>query len=80
MPTRLCAYSAASWSIRAWSAGGEPGDAQRIAGQSTPLKSRDVYCYFDNDIKVRAPFDARSLIDKLGLSEGLVPFSWHARP
>ena len=59
---------------------GEPGDAQRIAGQSTPLKSRDVYCYFDNDIKVRAPFDARSLIDKLGLSEGLVPFSWHARP
>jgi uncharacterized protein YecE (DUF72 family) len=28
-------------------------------------KSRDVYCYFDNDAKVKAPFDARSLIAKL---------------
>ena len=65
--------------IRAWRAGNEPDDAQCIAGNSPPLKSRDVYCYFDNDIKVRAPFDARSLIDKLGLSEGLVPFSWQGK-
>lgn len=64
--------------IRVWRTGGEPDDAQRIAGRAPPLKSRDVYCYFDNDIKVRAPFDARSLIDKLGLGEGLVPFSWPA--
>jgi uncharacterized protein YecE (DUF72 family) len=28
----------------------------------------DVYCYFDNDVKVRAPFDARRLIEKLGLA------------
>lgn len=62
--------------IRVWSAGGEPDDAQRIAGGSVSIKSRDVYCYFDNDIKVKAPFDARRLIDKLGLGEGLVPFSW----
>jgi uncharacterized protein YecE (DUF72 family) len=33
----------------------------------TPRKSRDVYCYFDNDAKVHAPFDARRLI---GLLEG----------
>lgn len=26
---------------------------------------RDVYVYFDNDVKVRAPFDAMSLIDRL---------------
>jgi uncharacterized protein YecE (DUF72 family) len=26
----------------------------------------DVYCYFDNDVKVRAPFDAMALIDRLG--------------
>ncbi len=26
---------------------------------------RGVYCYFDNDIKVKAPFDARRLIGKL---------------
>ena len=27
----------------------------------------DVYCYFDNDAKVHAPFDAMALIEKLGL-------------
>jgi uncharacterized protein YecE (DUF72 family) len=26
-----------------------------------------VYCYFDNDIKVHAPFDALQLLDELGL-------------
>lgn len=66
--------------IRAWSAGGEPADAQRIAGKSTRLKSRDVYCYFDNDIKVNAPFDARRLISKLGIGESLVPFTWQNQP
>lgn len=59
--------------IRAWRAGREPDDAQRIAGPAAQLKSRDVYCYFDNDIKVKAPFDARRLIDMLGLAEGLAP-------
>ena len=28
---------------------------------------RDVYVYFDNDVKVRAPFDALNLMGKLGL-------------
>ena len=28
---------------------------------------RDVYVYFDNDVKVRAPFDALNLMQKLGL-------------
>ncbi|CAN5802941.1 DUF72 domain-containing protein [soil metagenome] len=28
----------------------------------------DVYCYFDNDVKVRAPFDAMALMDRLGLA------------
>ncbi|MDN4061545.1 DUF72 domain-containing protein [Massilia sp. YIM B02769] len=28
---------------------------------------RDVYCYFDNDIKVHAPYDAKRLIAALGL-------------
>jgi uncharacterized protein YecE (DUF72 family) len=31
---------------------------------------RDVYVYFDNDVKVRAPFDALNLMRKLGLSWG----------
>ena len=30
----------------------------------------DVYVYFDNDVKVRAPFDALNLMRKLGLSWG----------
>jgi uncharacterized protein YecE (DUF72 family) len=29
---------------------------------------RDVYVYFDNDVKVRAPADAISLAEKLGVS------------
>ena len=28
-------------------------------------EARDVYCYFDNDVKVRAPFDARALRDRV---------------
>jgi uncharacterized protein YecE (DUF72 family) len=53
--------------IRAWQAGSQPPDAARIAGAPAPRarKSRDVYCYFDNDAKVRAPFDAMSLAEKL---------------
>ena len=53
--------------IRAWSHGGEPADAQRV-GMGAPARraSRDVFCYFDNDIKVRAPFDAHRLIELLG--------------
>jgi uncharacterized protein YecE (DUF72 family) len=31
---------------------------------------RDVYVYFDNDVKVRAPFDALTLMGKLGLTWG----------
>jgi uncharacterized protein YecE (DUF72 family) len=39
--------------------------AERIRGWR---RKGDVYCYFDNDVKVRAPFDARRLIEKLGLA------------
>jgi uncharacterized protein YecE (DUF72 family) len=41
----------------------EPDDAERIVSHSALKKaSRNVYLYFDNDAKVRAPFDARNLI------------------
>jgi len=53
--------------IRAWSRGGEPRHAKRAGGAGRKARSRDVYCYFDNDIKVRAPFDADRLMQKLGL-------------
>jgi uncharacterized protein YecE (DUF72 family) len=54
--------------IRAWADGTEPADAKRIARDVAPPKRpRDVYCYFDNDVKVRAPVDAQNLTRKLGL-------------
>jgi uncharacterized protein YecE (DUF72 family) len=53
--------------IRAWSQGNEPDDAVRASGQPPPKRAgRDVYCYFDNDAKVHAPFDAQALMRKLG--------------
>lgn len=54
--------------ISAWAAGCQAADARLVSPKAPPRRaSRDVFCYFDNDIKVRAPFDARRLIDKLGL-------------
>ena len=58
--------------IAAWSAGSQPADARLIGSGAAPRRAcRDVYCYFDNDVKVRAPYDARRLIARLGLEAGL---------
>jgi uncharacterized protein YecE (DUF72 family) len=56
--------------VSAWHAGLEPVRAQKIVAGSAPARGpRDVYCYFDNtDVKLRAPFDAQSLMAKLGLA------------
>lgn len=68
-----------NWAMRidAWSKGGQPKDAHLISDKE-PLsrKSRDVYCYFDNDIKVKAPFDARKLLRRLDLESGLAELDW----
>jgi uncharacterized protein YecE (DUF72 family) len=53
--------------ISAWHRGAEPPDAHRIAGPAPRVRRRDVYCYFDNDAKVHAPFDALSLRRRLEL-------------
>lgn len=55
------------WSkrISAWQAGGEAADRLTITDDPVPRKKRDVYVYFDNDAKVRAPRDAQSLLHKL---------------
>ncbi|MBD9367786.1 DUF72 domain-containing protein [Xanthomonas sp. XNM01] len=48
--------------IRRWADGHEPDDARRISGTDPARRQRrDVYCYFDNDAKVDAPFDAQRL-------------------
>ena len=53
--------------IKLWARGLGPNDARLIAPHLTPPRhsARDVYVYFDNDTKVRAPFDARSLRARL---------------
>jgi uncharacterized protein YecE (DUF72 family) len=61
------------WAARidAWSNGGQPEDAHLISSKGAPKrKSRDIFCFFDNDIKVHAPFDARKLMARLGLPVG----------
>ena len=66
--------------IRAWTRGGEPRDARK-AGTGAPRRraSRDLYCYFDNDIKVRAPFDADRLLQKLGIARADAGFRFPGR-
>ena len=60
--------SLALWAsrIEAWAGGREPEDAKRVLGPSRNRpEGRDVYVYFDNDIKVHAPFDAANLARRL---------------
>lgn len=60
--------------VLAWAAGGEPDDAERVlpalADRSArACRGRDVFVYFDNDAKVRAPADAASLADRVSSSK-----------
>ncbi len=52
--------------LHAWQSGGEPDDAVRITSLKPPRrKHRDVYMYFDNDVKVQAPFNAMRLMEMM---------------
>ena len=42
-------------------------------------RGADVYCYFDNDIKVRAPFDADRLMQKLSVARADETFVFPSR-
>jgi uncharacterized protein YecE (DUF72 family) len=45
-----------------WARGEEVEDGDKASKQAGPKRpSRDVFVYFDNDIKVRAPYDAQQL-------------------
>ena len=61
-PPALDAWAAR---IRSWRTGGTPTDGRTLAPPAPP-QPRDVYVYFDNDVKVRAPFDAIALAERLG--------------
>jgi uncharacterized protein YecE (DUF72 family) len=57
-----------AWASRVvdWAQGGEPNDAIRVINKSAAKRTkRDVFVYFDNDAKVRAPYDAQSLQQKI---------------
>lgn len=51
--------------VRDWASGREPEDAERVLGPAPKPRPRDVYVYFDNDMKVRAPVDAASLVERI---------------
>jgi uncharacterized protein YecE (DUF72 family) len=53
--------------IRAWSEGRAPAGPHLVGPPARERARRDVYCYFDNDVKVRAPFDAMALAHRLDL-------------
>jgi uncharacterized protein YecE (DUF72 family) len=55
--------------IRAWSRSSGVPNAHRIGPAAPKRDKRDVFVYFDNDVKVRAPFDAGRLAVKLGLRD-----------
>jgi uncharacterized protein YecE (DUF72 family) len=56
------------WAERAatWARGGEVSDARRVMlPPKRQARARNVFVYFDNDAKVRAPFDAHNLRDRV---------------
>jgi len=65
-----------AWARRvlAWANGGEPEDAERVlpalaSSAAAEPPGRDVFVYFDNDAKVRAPADADSLVARVSSSK-----------
>ncbi|MFT3870672.1 MAG: DUF72 domain-containing protein [Nibricoccus sp.] len=53
-----------SWEkkLRTWHSGGNLAAGQRLVSPVSPRAAgRDIFVYFDNDVKVRAPYDAMRL-------------------
>lgn len=62
--------------LKGWSEGKPVSGAQLIAPapKARERQPRDVYCYFDNDQKTEAPFDAHRLMTRFGFArEPLAP-------
>lgn len=58
-PTALRAWAKKT---RAWQKGGNPPGASLTGSPAAKRRNgRDVFVYFDNDVKVRAPYDAMTL-------------------
>ena len=66
--SRYSARAIDAWAERVlvWAGGGRTRASRMGAKKKTPpRKARDVYVYFDNDIKAHAPFDALALMDAI---------------
>ena len=68
----------ARWAKRvaAWAQGKEAPDGKRASPRlARPRMRRDVFVYFDNDAKVRAPFDAQALLARTArlVGQGTAP-------
>ena len=65
------AKSIKRWStwVTEWARGGQPKQ-DHILRNAPRRVARDVFVYFDNDVKVRAPFDAKALISELSTATG----------
>ena len=58
--------------VAAWRNGGDAATGRFASGERCrKIPARDVYVYFDNDMKVRAPFDAQSLRERVQQQLGL---------
>jgi uncharacterized protein YecE (DUF72 family) len=52
--------------VAAWAQGSEAPDGKRASDRPAQKRARrDVFVYFDNDAKVRAPFDAQALVEQV---------------
>jgi uncharacterized protein YecE (DUF72 family) len=54
--------------FKKWRDGSAPKDAHIHASRAKPIKTRDIYVYFDNDAKVHAPFNAMDMARRLGIA------------
>jgi uncharacterized protein YecE (DUF72 family) len=61
------------WAARidAWRQGRQVAGAKLASPTAARRGRRDVFCYFDNDVKVHAPYDAAHLAMRLGIPTGL---------
>lgn len=59
--------------FRSWSRSSVPHDIDRLSATKPRGKVKDIFVYFDNDMKVRAPFDALTLAKRLKVQAGRPP-------
>ncbi len=58
--------------VAAWARGDDAPSGRFACGEKCrKIPARDVYVYFDNDMKVRAPFDAHGLRERVEQLLGL---------